>query len=303
MWTKNIDKRLLILQVLYRYYEKNRITEIRYGILKELRDDRLNYETNGEQEAYGGSFERHLKYLIDKDLVKRVSKGKKLTMIISNIKKIEHAIEESKLNESLDRIDKKIIDSSFEDDAWQETIEKVFGSAMDGAIKDRYNITPEVLNTEMIHRSYSLMKESIVKPLSNIMSRSFDFNFLPSDKNMNFDRELMLSVVYPAVKIAYRNQKAPFKITIEYHGIPKSDIEAQLKFEPAFLRIRTEYFVKWAHDVLTYDIEEDDKKKLNEGQYYLLSKSTKEIYDIFNESFLNYTEMLQSSTGPEMITL
>jgi hypothetical protein len=46
--------------------------------------------------------------------------------------------------------------------------------------------------------------------------------------------------------------------------------------------------------MFSYDIEEDDKKKkLNEGQYYLLSKSTKGIYDIFHESFLNYTEMLQ----------
>jgi hypothetical protein len=36
-----------------------------------------------------------------------------------------------------------------------------------------------------------------------------------------------------------------FKITIEYHGIPKSDKEARLKFERAFLMTRTEYFVKW----------------------------------------------------------
>ena len=141
------------------------------------------------------------------------------------------------------------------------------------------------------------------KSMSNMMSRSFDFNFSPSDKNINFDRELMLSVVYPAVKIAYKNLKTPFKITIEFHGFPKSDKETQLKFGTAILRIRTEYFAKWAHDMFHYDIEEEDKKKLNEGQYHLLSKSTKEIYDIFQESSSAYTEMLQSSTGPEMITL
>ena len=122
-------------------FEKNNITEIRYNQLKELCNNRLNQETKGEQTAYGGSFERHLKYLIDKDLVKRVYGGKILTMIISDIHKIEHALQESKLNESLDRVDKKFMDSTFEDDTWQEIIEKIFGSAMDKEIKDRYNIT------------------------------------------------------------------------------------------------------------------------------------------------------------------
>jgi hypothetical protein len=40
-----------------------------------------------------------------------------------------------------------------------------------------------------------------------------------------------------------------------------------LKFERAFLRTITEYFVKWAYDVFNYDVEEEDEKKINEAQY------------------------------------
>lgn len=56
LWTKDIDKQMLILEVLVQEYEKNGVKEIRHAALKELCDDMLNEKTEGRMEAYGGSF-------------------------------------------------------------------------------------------------------------------------------------------------------------------------------------------------------------------------------------------------------
>jgi hypothetical protein len=47
MWTKNIDKRLIILQVLTEFYQKNNTIEIRRTELKKHCDNRLYELTNG----------------------------------------------------------------------------------------------------------------------------------------------------------------------------------------------------------------------------------------------------------------
>jgi hypothetical protein len=300
MWTKNIDKRLLILQVLYRFYEKNNITEIRYGVLKELCDDRLNYETNGEQEAYGGSFERHLKYLINKGLVKRVSRGKKLTMLISDIHKIEYALQESKLKRSFDRTDKKIIEANVEDSIWEEIIEESFSSALNKIIKSKYNLSSDYFNNEAMHRSHSLMKEFTSKSLANMMSRSFEFNVSYQDNDFQLDREFITTIANPVVKMVQRNPRAPFKITIEYKGIQGSSEEAFVKFKPALLKLRAEYFARWANEVFNYQVSDEDKRKINEGQHFSLSKIADEIYDKFDKNIVFYNTIIQSTTHDQI---
>ena len=63
MWTKNLDKKLIVLQILSEFYERNNETEIRRARLKESCEDRLNQVTGGLHDNYGGSFDRYLREL------------------------------------------------------------------------------------------------------------------------------------------------------------------------------------------------------------------------------------------------
>src|SRR4026208_1907995 len=140
MWTKNTDKRLLILQVLYDLYQKNNITEIRRVKLKELCDNKLNEETEGEQDDYGGSFQRYLKELEDKGMLRCIQVGKKETTIIADVRRIEYQVQLKEINESLDKKDKKILQTSFEDSIWEELVEETFSSELDKIIRLKYNL-------------------------------------------------------------------------------------------------------------------------------------------------------------------
>jgi hypothetical protein len=78
MWTKKVDRMLLILTVLHELYQNNGIPEVRRARLKELCDDRLNQETDGLQDSFGGgSFEWCLKNLEEQGLLGRVRKKKR----------------------------------------------------------------------------------------------------------------------------------------------------------------------------------------------------------------------------------
>jgi hypothetical protein len=234
--------------------------------------------------------------LIDKDLVKRVYGGKKLTMIISDIHKIEYALQESKLNKSFDRTDKKIIEANIEDSVWEEIIEESFSLVLDKIIESKYNLSSDYFNNEVTNQSYSLMKEFISKSLANMMSRSFEFNVSYQNNDFQLDKEFITTIAAPVVKMVQRNPRVPFKVTIEYKGIQGSLEEAFVKFKPALSKLRAEYFVRWANEVFNYQVSDEDKRKVNEDQLFSLSKSADEIYAIFDKSIVFYNTIMQSTT-------
>jgi hypothetical protein len=53
MWTKHIDKKLIILHVLLEEYQKTGITKIRRSLLKDMCNDKLLEESGRSQEIYG----------------------------------------------------------------------------------------------------------------------------------------------------------------------------------------------------------------------------------------------------------
>lgn len=297
MWTKNIDKVTLILQVLYELFQKNNITTIRRTDLKERCNDRLIHLTRGEQEDYGGSFQRHLKALEKQKLLTCIRKGKKETVIIPMMQKIEYYLEDKKLNESFNTKDKKIIEYSPEDSIWEEFVVEAYRTKLDKAIKQKYNLDPdcfEVNSTEQ--RSYVLIKETIAKSMANMMSRVFEFKVsYPDDKNFQVDRYFYNTLVEAIIKVIQRNPEAPFKIEFDFKGIPiehAEDINAV--HGPSFFRLVSEFFVEWADQIHNYKVSEEDKTKITQGQSNLLEKPTSEYFAIFNQSITEYTELLRS---------
>jgi hypothetical protein len=297
MWTKKVDKEILILHVLFDLYQKNNKTEFRYTQLKELCNDHLNAFTNGEQEDYGGSFERYLENLENKGLVKRL-KEKKHTLIISNIPKIEYVIGQEKLNQSFDALDKrKIEEINLEDSIWEQIVEETFRVALDEIIKLRFRISKKFLQEGSVAQSHFVMKDVVSKIMANILSRSFEFNIsyhIDKSTSPPIDRQVFVSLIEPFIKLVAKNKPNPCKITMEYNGIPSSH-EAMKVFGPGLNKIITEYFVKWTSTVFNYHIDQEDKRRLEQGQHLLLGESASQYYAIFSRTLGEYLTYIQSA--------
>src|SRR5436190_10451068 len=106
MWTKYVDKKLIILHVLLEEYRKTGVTKVRRSRLKDMCIDKLLEESGGSQEIYGGSFERYLKQLEELRAIniKRVRKTTKVTIttIISDIPRIESLLLNKRMNDTID---------------------------------------------------------------------------------------------------------------------------------------------------------------------------------------------------------
>src|SRR5438067_2089463 len=123
MWTKNIDKILIILQVLLEMYEKNNITEIRRSVLKDKCEDELNIKTGGEYVDYGGSFDRYLKELEEEKALKIIQKSKKKTIIVPNITRVKHLLTSKRLSGLLDESTPHFTEEEIQQDVWEKIIE------------------------------------------------------------------------------------------------------------------------------------------------------------------------------------
>ena len=199
---------------------------------------------------------------------------------------------ETKLNESFGRADKKIIEENVEDSMWEELIENTYHLAIDKLVNPTYSLTPD---------SYVIMKEMIAKVMANTLSRCFEFNVsYDNQSNFQLDNQFITSVAGPVVRMAQRNPKAPFKIMLEYKGMPESSEEVRMRFGPVLLKMRAEYFIRWVKAAFDYDVEEDDKRKLKEGQYDLLNKSAREFYHIFNDGITEYFSLLHSLSNDQI---
>jgi hypothetical protein len=143
VWTKEVDRKILMLRVLYELYQNNPTLEVRRARLKEACDDRLCQETKSTHESYGGgSFEWCLRDLERRGLLRCVHKKKKETIIIPYINKIEYIFQREELETSFDKADKRIIETNVEDSILEEIIEEVYGKILDRVVEAKYNSKP-----------------------------------------------------------------------------------------------------------------------------------------------------------------
>lgn len=290
MWTKKVDRNLLILRVLYEFYLNNLTVEIRRARLRELSDDKLNQETSGLHDSYGGgSFERCLRDLENQGYLTCIHSRKKETTIILNIKRIEYIIQSEQLESSFDKIDKRIIETNVEDSILEEIIEEVYGKILDMAVAEKYSQTPP--------ESYYEIRKFIANINANMMSRAFDLNvsYDPTAK-MQPNRELIIALATLIFKMVESNLAAPFKITIDFKGLSMPSKEVLSKYEPAISQSFNNCFIRWVKSAYHLIISEDDKRKLAEGKDKLLSEPVSGYYRIFCESVSHYLGLLQSTS-------
>jgi hypothetical protein len=283
MWTKHIDKKLIILHVLLEEYQKTGITEIRRSMLKSSCIDKLINESGGSQEIYGGSFERYLKQLEELRAIniKRVTKTTKVTIttIISDIPRIESLLLNKRMYDTID-MNMKIARRQIEYSLWEEIIVEEVGSILDKKRRELVqNANPELplMDDSLFH---PVMKETVTKIASNLASRIYEFHIAHNDDRFQWDRDLMIDFGMLARKISSRNPRAPFSIFIEYKGKSDGEEKLGLVFGHAVFKIIAESFLKWTK-LFNYDVSQEDIEKISSGHVYLLSGDTKKYYDIF----------------------
>ena len=277
---------MLILRVLYEFYQNNSTSEIKRARLKEACDDRINLETNGAHESYGGgSFEWCLKDLEKKGLLERVHKKKKETIIIPNIKRIEYTLQKDELESSFDKADRRVIETNVEDSILEEIIEEIYGKLLDRVVEISYNLTPT--------GSYYEIRNFIAKIIANMMSRAFDLNVsYDQSSKMQLNKELIKAIVTPIFEIVRHNLGSPFNITINYKGISMPSMEVLPRYEPAISQSANNCFIEWVKSAYGFTISEEDKIKLREGNEKLLSKPASEYYKVFSSSVYQYLVLL-----------
>ena len=268
--------------------------------LKELCNNRLFEKTGGQQQEFGGSFQRYLNDLENDGMLKRIpNKERKQTMILFNKEKIEYFLLDNEQGKSDDKAD--IITEAPFDNTWEKIIEEVYLSGIDKVIKLRYKSKLNSLNNDAAKKSFSLMKEYASKSIANMMSRTFEFNISYPDRNLKLDQQFFKTVVDPLLKIVQRDVKVSFKVEIDYKGLSQSPEEELTKFEPALRRLKAEYFEKWTREVFNYQISEGDKRNADEGQYHKLDKPASEYYALFHKSTVDYTNLLHTLTSDEFM--
>jgi hypothetical protein len=280
---------LLILTVLHELYQNNGIPEVRRARLKELCDDRLNQETDGLQDSFGGgSFEWCLKKLEKLGLCRAVQKKVKETVIIPNASRIEHFMQREESGSSLDRADKKVIETNVEDSILEEIIEEVYDKIIDKVIEIKYNLKPP--------ESYYEIRNFVAEIMANMMSRAFDISvsYDPGTK-MQPNKEFIIRMITPILKMIEHNMEAPFKITIDYKGISEPSKEIFPRYEPAMNQSFNACFIRWLKSAYDFTISEEDKIKLKEGKDKLLSEPALGYYQIFCYSVNQYLSLLQST--------
>jgi hypothetical protein len=288
MWTKKVDRKMLILRVLYELYQNNPTSEIKRAKLKEECDDRINLETNGAHEVYGGgSFEWCLKDLENKGLLERVHKKKKETIIVPNINRIEYVLQRDELESSLDKADRRVIETNVEDSILEEIIEEIYGKILDRVVEINYNSKPP--------ESYYEIRNFIAKIIANMMSRAFDLNVsYDQSSKMQLNKELIKAIVTPIFEIVEHNLGSPFNIAINYKGLSIPSMEVLPRYEPGISQSFNNCFIEWVKSAYGFTISEEDEIKLREGNEKLLPKPASEYYNVFRSSAYQYLVLLLS---------
>jgi hypothetical protein len=276
----------MILHILHDLYQKDQIHEIKRVRLQEACEDYLIKKSDGARDTYGGgSFQRSLKKLEELGFITIIHRGKKDTVIIPNVKKIEYAVQYKDIESLLDK-NKNLVQENVEDSILEEIMEEVLAIGLDKIVKSRYSSTPD--------RSYYIQREFVSKILANVMSRSCEVNVAyHKDTNFEIDKEFIISIANPILEKAKRNVRIPFTVSLEYKGRP--EMSEFFRYEPAVYNEIAEYFVKWAKQVHNYDVTQEDKLKVSKGLTYLLSKDALERYNIFIQSAQDCLKLLSTA--------
>ena len=245
--------------------------------------------------------ERYLKELKEEKALEIIHKSKKNTIIVPNITRINHLLTSQRLSGLLDESTPHFTEEEIQQSMWEEIIEKEVGTAVDNIVKElvqRSNtLSKGFSENTMIKKSHPLMREVTKKIASSLASTLYDFYIIhKKDDRFELDEHTIIDLGIVARRITSTDPTSPFRLVVEYKGVPEDKSKLELFLGPSLYKIMAEYFVKWAHTVFSYEVTEDEKRMISETHIDQLMPETKQYYDIFSKTLPLYMRLWGVST-------
>jgi hypothetical protein len=278
------NKELIILQRLVEYCDRNKVDRVRYSVLRQDCDSRLNTLTEGYQVVFGGSFDKYITDMEvksespDNRLLTRYKQGPKKTFIIPNIPKIKAFLQSKAIVRSFDNIDltEEPLDPRLVEDAAKQASMEKFNQ------KQLKFLTGNLSNKHY----YRFLLEAGGEIDAARAAYNWRLYYAsPNNSTFKISKEIIKEFLKLGYVTAYDNARQPLKIILEFRGIAGTDddsMDASL-----FARKYCEWFVKWARRFHKYEITDEDKKRLVDRAVnklnHSLSKRTLSLLQRFKE--------------------
>jgi hypothetical protein len=282
-----MDTVLIILQVLLSYYARTGSNEIRRQDLKDGCEAVLFKESNGQQDFYGGSFQRGLYYLTGEMVLKCLKKGARLTIIKFEIRRVKRLLFNRKYGVAATNFSEQEISPSI----WEQIVE----DEMEKKIDERTKNLP--CFNEKVAQFYSPIKELLLKHGSYLTSAMYGLHMKHDNEKFELGEEITLHLMAAAYMIASQNQRDRFSILIDYTGRPETDAKLGRMFAPGlFKNFIPKYFAQWTLDNSNYQVSQEDLQKLSESNIEGLSPNTRGLWDAFYKCLEAYWPLYTGSS-------
>jgi hypothetical protein len=272
---------LLVLEVLLEENAKSGNNEFRRFRLLELCESAYNQKYGGKSELGHSTFNRCLQDL-QEDMAIRIKKiGKKQTMIIINPERIRKMVNEMKSKLGFYRQEARLTIEDIE----SEALEPFFKQLSDAMLKNYSN--PWLNNINEQSQDANLIAQSCASKISaKLISSRFGFTLSTNDSSFkSIDKNHLYELGMVASKIASIHLYAPFRLLIDYSGIPESDDWGVITTGDLWSILVLDFTV-FAKRVFKFDLSANDLKSLTDKRPRSMSKPAVRLFDIFRDDYL-----------------
>ncbi|MDQ6668637.1 MAG: hypothetical protein M3Y53_10500 [Thermoproteota archaeon] len=282
-----MDTVLTILQGLLDYYARTGSNEIRRRDLKERCDAVLFKESNGQQDSYGGSFQRGLDYLTGEMALACLKRGRRLTLVKFDIRRVKRLLFNRKYGPTATQFSEQEISPNI----WEKIVEE----EMERKIEERTKNIPGF--NEKVEQFYLPIKQLLLKHGSYLASGMYGLYMKHDNKKFELSEEIALHLMLAAYMIASKNQRDRFSLLIDYTGRPETDAElGPMYAHGLFKNFIPKYFAQWTLDNSNSLVSEEDLQKLAEIKIDALSPKTKMLWDFFYNCLEAYWPLYTGSS-------
>jgi hypothetical protein len=237
----------MVLQQAVELCESKNVEKVRRSVLKRSCDEQLNEITNGDRTTFGGSFEHYIKKYSDPELLPNerlltCEKEGNRTFIIPNILGIKSFVGSKILQRPAIDPFSDMVKNEIDQAHIEGLYKNVYQLQIDAAkkikekIQKNKNNNIEVTSTfgasGLFANSEKLFMEDCSLQIFAAMTadRCKLFLFHPSDKTVHLMDKLLILLIDTIKNISGTNDLIPFKLIVEYKGIPKN-IDGSIKSE------------------------------------------------------------------------
>ncbi len=273
---------MLVLEILLQYYEQNNSVETKRSILLD-KIESVYYEQYNNKSGLGHStFARILKELEEEMAISIKKIGKKHTTIIVHPEKIRKMVNDMKSKLGYYRQEVKMTI----DDIDPNTLEPFYKQVAD-AMLDNYNSPWLGRIDEQSQDAHLITQRCASKVLAKLISSRFGFTLRTFDDSSfkSIDKNRLSELAIVSSKIASNHQEQPFRLLVEYSGLPDSGDWGIITKGDLWDTVVT-HFEVFAERVFKFNLSKNDMHYLEDKRPSSMSNAAVRLFDIFRDGYL-----------------